>query len=118
MAVRLGSSVLRPWLLRRLATDFRVALRLLREPRVSTLVKALPLLGLLYILSPLDAVPDVFPFAGQLDDVTVAFLALKSFLKLCPRDAETYHRTAESRGEPFTPMRDTDLVIDAEYRRE
>ena len=116
--MRLGSSLLRPWMLRRLAADLRVALRLLREPRVSAVVKALPLLGLLYVLSPVDIVPDVFPFAGQLDDVTVAFLTLRTFLKLCPRAAETHHRTAESRGEPYMPMGDADLVIDAEYRRE
>jgi uncharacterized membrane protein YkvA (DUF1232 family) len=114
----LGSSVLRPWLLRGLAADLRVALRLLREPRVSGLVKALPLLGLLYILSPVDVVPDVFPFAGQLDDVTVAFLALKAFLKLCPRTVAAHHRDAERRGEPYAPMRDSDLVIEANYRRE
>ena len=118
MAMRLGSSVFRPWILRGIATDLRVAVRLLREPRVATVLKLLPALGLLYVLSPIDVVPDVFPIAGQLDDLTMVFLAVKAFLKLCPRAAETYHRTAALRGEPYSPMRDTDLVIDAEYRRE
>ena len=99
-----------------MAADLRVAVRLLREPRVSMLVKALPVLGLLYVLSPIDVVPDVFPFAGQLDDLTVAYLALKAFMKLCPRSVEAFHRAAAERGEPFAPMRNTDLVIDAEYR--
>jgi uncharacterized membrane protein YkvA (DUF1232 family) len=114
----LGSSVFRPWILRGLAIDVRVAVRLLREPRVAGVLKALPLLGVLYALSPLDVVPDVFPIAGQLDDLTMLFLAVKGFLKLCPRSAETFHRTATLRGEPYSPMRDTDLVIDAEYRRD
>ena len=108
--------MLRPWVMRGLAADLRVAVRLLREPRVSLLVKALPVLGLLYVLSPIDVIPDVFPFAGQLDDLTVAYFAVKAFMKLVPRSVEAYHRAAAERGEAFAPMRNTDLVIDAEYR--
>ena len=33
-------------------------------------------LGLIYIISPIDALPDVFPFAGRLDDLGVVALLI------------------------------------------
>ena len=34
-----------------------------------------------YLLMPLDLVPDFIPVAGQLDDVIIAALVLRSFLR-------------------------------------
>lgn len=57
-------------LLKRLVTDPRV-------PRKSKLI-----LGgtLLYLVSPIDIVPDFVPGLGQLDDVIIVLLALHSIL--------------------------------------
>src|ERR687896_704810 len=55
--------------------------RLLRDPRVSTLDKALLWLLLAYIVSPVDVVPDFIPIAGQLDDAVVVALVLRFLLR-------------------------------------
>jgi uncharacterized membrane protein YkvA (DUF1232 family) len=117
MAVRMSSWLARPWLLRVLWLEFRVALRLLREPRVPVLVKGLLPLAALYLLSPIDILPDFFPGLGQLDDIAIAIAAVKLFLKLCPADAVAFHQSSVSRGRPYSPMSPADVVVDAEYRR-
>lgn len=57
-------------LLKRLVTDPRV-------PRKSKLVLGATLV---YVVSPIDVVPDFVPGLGQLDDVIVVLLALHSIL--------------------------------------
>lgn len=118
MAVPLLSWLTRPALLRALASDARLVLRLLREPRVPVFLKALPALAALYLLSPLDAVPDLLPFAGQIDDVVAIVLAVKAFVALCPSSAVAFHRDALARRAPFAPMAQGDDVIEAEFRHD
>ena len=43
---------------------------------------ALFICGLLYILSPIDLVPDYITGAGQADDFAVACLVILSFFKM------------------------------------
>ena len=101
-----------------LLSHARLAGRLLREPRVSLLTKAVPLLAALYLISPLDVIPDLVPLFGQVDDLTVILLALTAFLRLCPAAAVAFHRAAIAESRPHAPMSPTDDVIDAEWRRE
>ncbi|HET8631175.1 MAG TPA: DUF1232 domain-containing protein [Thermomicrobiales bacterium] len=55
----------------------RLGWRLLRDPRVPSWPKLLvPALTVLYVLSPVDLMPDFLPVLGQLDDVGVIALAL------------------------------------------
>jgi uncharacterized membrane protein YkvA (DUF1232 family) len=42
-----------------------------RDPNVHWAKKALPLAGLIYLVSPIDLIPDVIPIAGLVDDVGV-----------------------------------------------
>jgi uncharacterized membrane protein YkvA (DUF1232 family) len=118
VAVRLSSWFLRPSVLGALFTELRLAWRLMKEPRVSVLVKVVPALALVYVLSPLDFIPDVMPFLGQVDDIGILVLALKGFLKLCPHAAHTHHAAAISSGRRYAPMTPSDIVIDASYRRD
>jgi uncharacterized membrane protein YkvA (DUF1232 family) len=117
MAVRLGSLFVRPHLLRALFTEVRLAWRLIREPVVPAFAKAVPVLALLYVISPIDIIPDVLPVLGQIDDLGILIVAVKVFLKLCPGSAATFHSAAIAARRPFTPMSPTDIVIDATYRR-
>jgi len=96
----------------------RLAVRLLREPRVSLLAKALPIGAGLYLVSPLDILPDVLPLLGQIDDLVVILIALQVFVHLCPAPVVTFHRHAIAEGRRFSPMPGTRDVIDAEWRRE
>ncbi len=96
----------------------RLTLRLLREPRVPLLVKTVPILAGLYLVSPVDFVPDIFPILGQLDDLGVMLLALEAFLKWCPPQAVDFHRAAMAQGRKYGPMPPAGDIIDAEFRRE
>jgi uncharacterized membrane protein YkvA (DUF1232 family) len=50
--------------------------RLLRDARVPVAEKALFAAAIVYVISPLDFIPDVFPFIGQVDDIYVVALTL------------------------------------------
>jgi uncharacterized membrane protein YkvA (DUF1232 family) len=50
--------------------------RLLKDSRVPTAEKALFAAAVVYVISPLDLIPDVFPFIGQVDDLYVVALVL------------------------------------------
>ena len=54
----------------------------IRDTRVPIYVKAVPFLLLLYLLSPIDIVPDFIPVLGLMDDVAITLLALMLILKL------------------------------------
>jgi uncharacterized membrane protein YkvA (DUF1232 family) len=50
--------------------------RLLRDRRVPVAEKALFVAAIVYVISPLDFIPDIFPFIGQIDDIYVVSLVL------------------------------------------
>jgi len=50
--------------------------RLLKDARVPAAEKALFFAAIVYVISPLDLIPDVFPFIGQVDDLYVVALVL------------------------------------------
>lgn len=101
-----------------LFAELRLAWRLMREPRVSMAIKAIPLLALLYVVSPIDVIPDFLPVIGQIDDIGLLLVAVKLFLKFCPSSAASFHTAAIADGRRYTPMAPTDVVIDAKYTRE
>jgi uncharacterized membrane protein YkvA (DUF1232 family) len=107
-----------PGILQTFASQARLAIRLMREPRVSTWTKAMLVGAGLYLVSPLDFVPDVLPVLGQVDDLAIVLVALRTFIGLCPESAVTHHRAALERRQPYSPMTASDVVIDAEWRRE
>ncbi len=49
---------------------------LLKDVRVPTAEKALFLAAIVYVISPIDLIPDFFPFIGQVDDIYVVALTL------------------------------------------
>ncbi len=67
-----------------------------RVPRPAKLV--LPGVGL-YLLMPIDLIPDFIPVVGYLDDVLVLMLGLWLFLRLCPEDIFREH-VDSLRGKP------------------
>jgi uncharacterized membrane protein YkvA (DUF1232 family) len=65
--------------------QLRLAWRLLRDERVSGLKFALPALLALYVLSPVDSIPDIFLGLGQLDDLGVIIGGALILARLIPR---------------------------------
>jgi uncharacterized membrane protein YkvA (DUF1232 family) len=53
---------------------------LITDSRVSTADKALFIGAIVYVISPLDFIPDFLPFIGQVDDVYVVALCLLRLL--------------------------------------
>jgi len=107
-----------PSFLRTLLSHVRLTLRLIREPAVPLLTKAIPILAAVYVVSPIDVVPDFLPVLGQLDDLGVILLGLEGFLRLCPPRAVDFHRSALESGRTYTAMPAEGEIIDAEFRRE
>jgi uncharacterized membrane protein YkvA (DUF1232 family) len=50
--------------------------RLLKDSRVSLADKALFVGAIVYVISPLDLIPDFLPFIGQIDDIYLVALTL------------------------------------------
>lgn len=69
----------------------RLYWRLFRDIRVSVWPKALLLLGFLYVLSPIDLIPDVIPFVGEVDDLVLLIVACRVFIYLCPPEVVREH---------------------------
>jgi uncharacterized membrane protein YkvA (DUF1232 family) len=65
--------------------------RLLRDGRVSIWPKALLAVGVLYVLSPIDLIPDVVPVIGEVDDLVVLILLCRLFVYLCPPEVVREH---------------------------
>ena len=78
--------------------------RLLKDARVSTAEKALFVAAIAYVISPLDFIPDVFPFIGQVDDLYVVALVL---LRLVNRSDETVVREHWSGGGDIVGLADS-----------
>jgi uncharacterized membrane protein YkvA (DUF1232 family) len=65
-----------------LAARLARVVALLRDPRTPRLPKLLILGACLYLLTPIDLVPELFtPVAGFLDDALFLWFALRSLLK-------------------------------------
>lgn len=69
--------------------------RLLKDSRVPLTEKALFAAAVVYVIMPLDFIPDVFPFIGQVDDIYLVALTL---LRLLNRTEETVVRENWSGG--------------------
>ncbi len=65
--------------------------RLIKDPRVPTAEKALFIGAIVYVISPIDFIPDVLPFIGQVDDIYVVALTL---LRLLSKTDESVVRQA------------------------
>jgi uncharacterized membrane protein YkvA (DUF1232 family) len=72
--------------LAQLASSLALAIRLFFNPKVPMWAKLVPIFALLYLISPIDIVPDFIPGLGQMDDLTILLLAVWIFLQLVPKD--------------------------------
>ena len=71
--------------LRGLRNQIRLILRLMADPRINPLLKALPIFTLLYLVFP-----DLL--FGPFDDAVVIGLGLYTFVELCPDEIVEEHR--------------------------
>jgi uncharacterized membrane protein YkvA (DUF1232 family) len=103
---------------REIVHQVRLVFHLLRDPEVPFYLKLLPFIGFVYLLSPIDFVPDLFLGLGQLDDLTVLLVGSKIFMELAPPHIVARHRQAIRTSDGFT---DSDgikesIIIDGEHQ--
>ena len=60
--------------------------RLRRDPAVPRSVRIALLVGVVWVLSPIDLIPEFLPVIGPLDDVLVIALVLRFAAKRVPRE--------------------------------
>ncbi len=78
--------------------------RLLKDVRVPVAEKALFAAAIVYVISPIDLIPDMFPFIGQVDDLYVVALVL---LRLVNRTDESVVRQHWSGGGDIVALADS-----------
>jgi uncharacterized membrane protein YkvA (DUF1232 family) len=69
---------------------------LIQDPRVPRGSKVLLLLGVAWIASPIDLIPEFIPFLGPLDDAVVAALILRRLVRTAGRDVVEQHWRGDS----------------------
>jgi uncharacterized membrane protein YkvA (DUF1232 family) len=65
--------------------------RLFKDSRVPKAEKALLVGAIVYVISPLDLIPDVIPFVGEVDDLYFVALTLLRLFNRAPDDAIREH---------------------------
>jgi uncharacterized membrane protein YkvA (DUF1232 family) len=79
--------------------SFRIACRLMWDSQVPLAAKIVPILTVLYILSPIDLIPDFIVGLGQIDDLAIFVLGVQLFIAVSPKDVVERIR-AEIEGRP------------------
>ena len=74
---------------------------LIRDPRVPRSSKVLLWIGVVWVASPIDLIPEFIPFLGPLDDAVVVALILRRLVKTAGREVIEEHW----RGDPATIAR-------------
>ncbi len=64
---------------------------LLKDKRVPLAEKALFIAAIAYVISPLDFMPDVFPFIGQVDDIYLVALTILRLINYTDEDVVREH---------------------------
>ena len=66
--------------IRLIPSYFRLLTGLMRDSRVSRIDRLFVVAALVYVLSPLDFIPDFIPFLGQVDDIFLVVLSLQRLM--------------------------------------
>lgn len=72
----------------------RLVWRLMQDPRVPVFPKLIVPAAIIYVLSPIDLLPDLILGLGQVDDVAIFLFSIKFFIEMCPPDIVEEHRRA------------------------
>ncbi len=70
----------------------KLLVRLIRDRRVSFWLKLIPLAGVVYLVSPIQLIPDLLlPVIGEVDDVAILYLTNALFVELAPKNVVREH---------------------------
>lgn len=98
-----------------LSARIKLILKLLADRRVNPLIKALPIVSLVYLVAP-----DLAP--GPIDDAMIIWLGAYLFVELCPPDVVEEHLKAINRTIPGQVKEEPQIreedITDAEFWEE
>lgn len=97
-------------ILSELVRNARLAWRLMRDRRISFWLKTIVPATLVYVIYPIDFIPDALLGLGQLDDLAIIMMGVKLFLNLCPSEIVKQHL------EEMRSVRASYRVVDDEER--
>ena len=92
----------------------RLVIRLMLDRRVPLGLKLIILAAILYVISPIDIVPDMLPALGRIDDVLVSLLSVALFLGMAPRNVVSQH--TRGTGPTAKDSKSQRSVIEGSYR--
>lgn len=105
----------RPNSIQELWDNVQLAWSLFRDNRVSPYLRfGIPILIAVYVISPVDIIPDVIPGLGQLDDIAALWVGLTFFLSQVPSTIKDEYRS-DSGSQAPDQTADPD-VVDGDYR--
>ena len=95
----------------------RLMFRLMLDRRVPLWTKLIPVVALIYLVSPFDIVHDMIPVLGRIDDLLAIVLGVLVFLVAAPYDVVVEHiRGRRADDDPGEPPGSDGSVIDGKYR--
>jgi uncharacterized membrane protein YkvA (DUF1232 family) len=80
-----------------LLRDGRLTWRLVRDPRTPLRAKLILGASVLFVVSPINWIPNFVPVLGQLEDVALLSLAMELFLRNVPEYLKAEHRATLGR---------------------
>ncbi len=114
-----------PGFWRELWQQIRLVFRLVADPEVPFYLKILPFVTVIYLIIPVDLLPDMAPVLGQIDDVAFLLAGSKIFLTLVPphivarhmqeiREQDGYLTGETAVSDEKSPLEDT-IIIDSDH---
>ncbi len=95
----LGKMIMNIGLVRGFVGQARLSWRLFRDPRVPVFTKSIPVLTIVYLLSPVNWLIEWIPVLGQMEDIAVLGLGMTLFIRLAPQEVVDEYRLRLSAGD-------------------
>jgi uncharacterized membrane protein YkvA (DUF1232 family) len=96
---------------KRISEPLRLAWALFMDNEIPALNKVLPLIGIAYLLSPIDLMPDFIPLLGLLDDLGIILITIGLFIMSTPYELREKHLRRIRFGQPYYVRKDADGVV-------
>ena len=98
-----------PGFFREVWQQARLVYYLLRDPEVPFYLKLVPFAAVLYLLWPVDFLPDLVPVLGQLDDLTALLVSSKVFIEMAPPHVVARYMEQIRESDGFSAIKDADV---------
>lgn len=98
-----------PGFFREVWQQARLVYYLLRDPEVPFYWKLVPFAAVLYLLWPVDFLPDLAPVLGQLDDLTALLVSSKVFIEMAPPHVVARYMEQIRVSDGFSATKDADV---------